>query len=99
MEYEILQTGPFTEWLSGLRDLRARQRILVRIRRVSEGNFGSHRKLVGGVSELKIDVGQGYRVYYTIRRQTIVILLYAGNKSTQDKDIRIARQIANKAEV
>ena len=90
----ILYTEAFETWLNTVRDLRAKASILSRIERVEDGNFGDHRSVGAGVSELRINVGQGYRVYYTIRRETVVILLCGGDKSRQRQDIRQAQQIA-----
>ena len=84
-------------WLRRLRDRRAQAQILVRIDRVEDGNFGDHRSVGGGVSELRIDVGQGYRIYYTIRQQQVVILLCGGDKASQQQDIRRARQMASES--
>ena len=90
----ILYTEAFETWLNTVRDLRAKASILSRIERVEDGNFGDHRSVGAGVSELRINVGQGYRVYYTIRRETVVILLCGGDKSRQRQDIRQAQQMA-----
>ena len=95
---EILKSGTFDTWLRGLRDRQARARIAVRIRRLSLENPGQHRALKGGICELKVDYGPGYRVYYTYRNQTLVLLLCGGNKSTQDQDIKLARNIAKQWE-
>ena len=78
---------PFTEWLSSLRDLQAKISIRRRIDRLAAGNPGSTRSLRDGVSEIKIDLGPGYRVYYAHHGQTIVVLLCGGAKGTQDADI------------
>ena len=94
MEYTVAQSGTFRRWLKNLRDRRARARIVVRIERVVEGNFGDHRSVGGGVGELRIDVGAGYRIYYTIRNNAVVILLCGGDKSRQQKDIERARRMA-----
>lgn len=67
-----------------------------RIERMEDGNFGDHRSVGGGVSELRINVGKGYRAYYTIRRNTVVILLCGGDKSSQQQDIKLAQQMASK---
>ena len=68
VKYEVVQSERFLRWLNRLRDHRARSRITGRIRRVGDGNFGDHSSVGGGVSELRVDVGQGYRIYYTIRQ-------------------------------
>ena len=92
---EIVYTLIFEEWLKGLHDQRAKASIASRIERIEDGNFGDNRSVGGGISELPIDVGQGYRVYYTIRNNTLVILLCGGGKSSQRRDIRRARQVAS----
>lgn len=92
---EIVYTLIFEEWLKGLHDQRAKASIASRIERIEDGNFGDNRSVGGGISELPIDVGQGYRVYYTIRNNTLVILLCSGGKSSQRRDIRRARQVAS----
>ena len=91
---EILYSPIFEDWLKGLRDQLAKGSILTRLRRIEEGNFGDHGSVGGGVSELRVDVGQGYRVYYTIRQTTIVVLLCGGSKSSQRRDIQRARRMA-----
>lgn len=91
---EVLYTQVFQDWLKGLRDERAKGSILTRLRRVEEGNFGDHRSVGEGVSELRVDVGQGYRVYYTVRRTTVVVLLCGGSKSSQQRDIQRAQLMA-----
>ena len=95
---EIIKSGTFDTWLRGLRDRQARARIEVRIRRLSLENPGQHRALKGGICELKVDYGPGYRVYYTYRNQTLVLLLCGGNKATQDQDIKLAQNIAKQWE-
>ena len=95
---EIIKSGTFDTWLRDLRDRQARARIEVRIRRLSLENPGQHRALKGGICELKVDYGPGYRVYYTYRNQTLVLLLCGGNKSTQDQDIKLAQNIAKQWE-
>ena len=87
---EILKTELFAKWIDGLEDIRARARILVRIERLAAGNPGDVKPVGEGVSELRIDYGPGYRVYYTQRGRSAVILLAGGEKRTQDKDIKTA---------
>lgn len=99
MEYssfvlEIRQTEPYAAWFDGLRDKRATARINARLRRVSLGNLGDARPLGDGVSELRIDYGPGYRVYLVQRGPALVILLTGGDKSTQRKDIKRAKELA-----
>jgi putative addiction module killer protein len=90
----VEKTIEYREWLDGLRDQVGRARILVRVDRLIDGNPGVHRHLSGGVSELKIDIGPGYRVYYSQRRAKLLLLLAGGDKSTQQKDIATATQLA-----
>ncbi len=90
----IVATPEFRDWIDALKDLAGRARIQVRIDRLLHGNAGQHRKLTDGVAELKIDVGPGYRVYYTIRGTKVLLLLMGGDKSTQSKDIRKAIKLA-----
>lgn len=90
----IEQTDEYRRWINGLRDPMARARILVRVDRLVHGNPGAHRNLTDGVSELKIDVGPGYRVYYTQLGNVLLLLLVGGDKSTQTKDIAKAIALA-----
>jgi putative addiction module killer protein len=92
--YEILKSSTFDAWLRALRDREAKARIEVRIRRLSLGNPGQGRALKDGIHELKIDSGPGYRVYYTFKGKTLILLLCGGDKSTQSKDIARASEIA-----
>jgi putative addiction module killer protein len=87
-------TTDFREWLDSLRDQAGRSRIIMRVDRLAHGNPGSFRNLTGGVSELKIDVGPGYRVYYTVRGTRLLVLLAGGDKSSQAKDIARALRLA-----
>ena len=91
---EILKTELFANWIDGLEDIRARARILVRIERLAAGNPGDVKPVGEGVSELRIDYGPGYRVYYTQRGRSAVILLAGGEKRTQDKNIKTALRLA-----
>ena len=88
----------FEAWFESLRDQEARLRILVRIDRLAFGNPGQHRVLAGGVCELKIDHGPGYRVYFTRRGDACVLLLCGGNKATQRADIKAAAALAKALE-
>ena len=90
----IISTSAFDDWFNSLRDREAKQRISVRIRRLGSGNPGQHRTLKGCVSEMKIDYGPGYRIYYTERLGITYILLCGGDKRTQDADIEIAVRMA-----
>jgi len=91
---EIRKTENFAKWLEGLRDVRVRARILVRIERLSAGNPGDVKTVGEGVSELRIDYGPGYRVYYKKQGREVVILLAGGDKRTQTKDIKTALRLA-----
>jgi putative addiction module killer protein len=95
---EVRETPEFTRWLDDLRDQRAVLHIVRRISRVAAGNAGDAKSVGGSVSELRIDYGPGYRVYFTRRGQTLVILLCGGDKRTQSRDIRKAVEIADKLE-
>lgn len=90
----VKKTDKYRDWLDRLRGQAGRARILVRVDRLIHGNPGSHRNLQGGVSELKIDFGPGYRVYYTQRGEQLLLLLIGGDKSSQTKDIAKAQQLA-----
>lgn len=91
---EILRSTAFERWFDDLRDKQARLRVLARIDRLSFGNPGDARAVGAGVSELRIDHGPGYRVYFTRRGFTAVVLLCGGNKHTQSSDIEQAKAIA-----
>ncbi len=89
LEYYITEAGkiPFKEWLESLKDVHARAKIRVALDRLRLGNFGHARSIGEGVYELKIDYGPGYRVYYAFTGKTVVLLLYGGDKASQNKDI------------
>ena len=91
---EVRQTEVYRKWFAELRDLRARARIDVRIRRLSLGNPGDMKPVGEGVSEMRIDYGPGYRVYFVQRGQTLVVLLAGGDKRTQGRDIKTALDLA-----
>lgn len=87
---QVIRTDTFDEWLKALRDLRGRARVDMRIRRLADGNPGDVRPVGKGVSELRIDTGPGYRVYYAAKGEEIIILLAGGDKPTQARDIETA---------
>jgi len=91
---EIRKTEAYARWIDGLRDIRARARILARVERLATGNPGDVKPVGEGVSELRINYGPGYRVYYTQRGRKIIILLAGGDKSTQARDIKTALRLA-----
>ncbi|RUO55927.1 type II toxin-antitoxin system RelE/ParE family toxin [Pseudidiomarina homiensis] len=86
----IQTTIQFTQWLDRLKDLSGRARVQTRIQRLAMGNPGTHRNLKHGVSELKVNVGPGYRVYYTERDNLLIVLLCGGDKNSQQDDIKRA---------
>ena len=87
---QIFETEPFARWIDGLQDIHGRARILARIERLAAGNPGDVKPVGEGVSEMRIDYGPGYRVYFTRKEQQVVILLAGGDKSSQSKDIKTA---------
>lgn len=91
---EIRKTVEFAAWLDGLRDVRGRARVLARIERLAGGNPGDVKPVGEGVSELRIDFGPGYRVYFVRKGSTLVVLLAGGDKTTQAADIKTARRLA-----
>lgn len=91
---EIRKTDVFAQWLDDLRDLRARARIQARIERLAAGNPGDVKPAGQGVSELRIDYGPGYRVYFKRRGRRLIILLAGGDKSSQSRDIKKAQRLA-----
>jgi putative addiction module killer protein len=90
----LRQTAAFSDWLAGLRDRNAKARIVLRLRRLELGNPGDVKAIGGGLSELRVDYGPGYRIYLVQRGDTVVILLCGGDKRTQKADIARARQMA-----
>ena len=91
---EICKTETFAKWIDGLQDIRARAHILVRIERLAAGNPGDVKPVGEGESEIRIDYGPGYRVYFKKVGKQVVILLAGGNKSSQSKDIKTALLIS-----
>lgn len=93
---EVRRTDTFDKWFKALRDDRALARIARRIDRLAEGHAGDVKSVGDGVSEMRIDVGPEYRVYFTRRGEVIFILLCGGDKSSQDRDIRTAKALVGK---
>ena len=91
---EIRKTELFAKWLDNLRDIQAKARLLVRIERLASGNAGDIKTVGEGVSEMRIDYGPGYRVYFIQRGSELIILLAGGDKSSQSRDIKAAIRLA-----
>ncbi|MFH6565440.1 type II toxin-antitoxin system RelE/ParE family toxin [Pseudomonas kulmbachensis] len=94
----LIRTHEFDAWLKGLKDVQARLRIISRIMSAQEGNFGDCESVGEGISEMRIFVGPGYRVYYTRRGEVVYLLLCGGNKSPQKRDIKLAKSILDEIE-
>lgn len=92
--FAIRKTETYARWLDGLRDMQARARVLARVERLAAGNPGDVRPVGEGVSEMRIDYGPGYRVYYTLHGRRLVILLAGGDKGSQATDIKTALRLA-----
>lgn len=91
----VSMTEVYRDWINDLKDRAGRARIQMRVDRLAHGNPGQHRNLTHGIAELKIDIGPGYRVYYTERNGELIILLAGGDKSTQQQDIKTATALAS----
>lgn len=98
MEYDVQLSGTFHRWLLKLHDELAKARILARLRSVSHGNLGDSKSVGDAVMELRINAGPGYRLYFTRRREFIVVILCGGDKSTQQRDIERAKRMARSIE-
>ena len=92
--FEIIKSDAFMAWVENLKDRAAALRITARIDRASLGNLGDHKYLRDGVSEMRVDVGPGYRLYFTRQGDTVIILLCGGGKKTQQEDINLAVKLA-----
>ncbi len=97
--FVVEKSNHFDKWLATLKDRVAKARILVRIKKVEKGNIGDYRPVGGRVSELKIDYGPGYRLYFTKKGDTIIWLLCGGDKSSQQSDIKRAKEILKELEI
>jgi len=98
MKYELRKTDIFDRWMARLKDRSATIKILARLDRIENGNFGDHKQIDKNLFELRFFFGPGYRIYYTIKGNTVVILLTGGNKTTQTKDIKKAMALLNDLE-
>lgn len=96
--YQLAETTEFARWLGSLRDIRAVAKIADRLKRASNGNFGDHKSVKGGVFEMRVDYGPGYRVYFFRRGKELVILLCGGDKRTQDDDVARAKRLKEEIE-
>ena len=97
--FTVLQTQEFQRWLDGLRDQRAQVRIAARLRLAEAGNLGDWKSVGGDVSEMRINFGPGYRLYFTRRGSILIVMLAGGDKSSQVKDIRRAQKILEELEL
>ncbi|MCP5347695.1 MAG: type II toxin-antitoxin system RelE/ParE family toxin [Gammaproteobacteria bacterium] len=91
--YQLKETDYFSKWLSNIRDMRALARVFTRLENLRQGNFGDTKSLKGGLHELRVHTGKGYRLYYTKRGNKVIFLLAGGTKSGQAKDIERAREL------
>lgn len=94
MQYSVIMSLSFFSWFDTLKDRRATAAIASRLKRVERGNLGDCKPVGHGVSEMRVDVGPGYRLYFCIKGNTIVLMLAGGDKSTQQSDIAAAIQLA-----
>ena len=97
--FTVLQTEDFQYWLDALKDVRAQVRIAARIRQAEAGNLGDWKTVGGEVSEMRVDIGPGYRLYVTRRGSILIIMLAGGNKSTQSRDIKRAQKMLTQLEI
>jgi putative addiction module killer protein len=93
--YTVRQTQVFQAWLDGLKNRRVQVRIAAQLRQIEFGNLGDWKSVGGGVSELRVNFGPGYRLYFTRRRNEIIIMLAGGDNSSQSRDIKRAQRIAS----
>jgi len=98
MSYQLTSTSIFDKWFDGLKDRQTKNKVLARLDRVANGNFGDNKAIGGDLYELRFFFGAGLRIYYTIRCGEIVLLLAGGNKSTQSRDVQKAKDILEELE-
>ena len=96
--FQLTETSEFAGWLGSLRDRQAKAKIVDRLGRAAQGNFGDHKSVGGGVFEMRVHHGPGYRVYYWRRGQELVVLLCGGDKSTQAADVAEAKRLKDEIE-
>jgi len=99
MKYELSSTKKFNKWLSRIKDSAIKQKILARLARVENGNFGDFKSIDANLFELRFFFASGLRIYYTLQNKKIILLLVGGDKSSQSKDITTAKQILNELEL
>lgn len=97
--FTVLQTETFQAWLDALKDMRARVRIAARLRMAEAGNLGDWKAVGGTVAEMRVDVGPGYRLYFTRRQNVLIIMLAGGDKSSQSRDIKRAHALLAQLEL
>jgi putative addiction module killer protein len=97
--YTLRQTQEFQDWLDSFKDLRAQIRVVARLRLVEAGNLGDWKAVGGGVSEMRVDIGPGYRLYFTRRGNLLIVMLAGGEKATQSRDIKRAQRILKQLEL
>ena len=97
--FTVRQTEEFQDWLDALKDTRAQVRIAARIRLAEAGNLGDWKTMGGEVSEMRVDTGPGYRLYFTRRGSVLIIMLAGGSKSTQSRDIKRAQKMLTQLEI
>jgi putative addiction module killer protein len=98
MKYEIISTDTFNRWFAKLKDPTTKQKVLARLARVENGNFGDFKSITNDLFELRLFFGSGLRIYYTIQNNRFVLLLSGGDKSSQTKDIEKVKQLLNELE-
>lgn len=96
--YQLRQTETFSKWLRELRDRKAKARILARLDAAQLGNLGDCKSVGGGIREMRVHTGAGYRVYFVQRKEIVILLLCGGSKASQPRDIRRAKQLAKEIE-
>jgi putative addiction module killer protein len=96
--FTVLQTEVFRDWLDALTDTRAQLRIAARLRLAEAGNLGDWKSLGDGLSEMRVDVGPGYRLYFTRRQNVLIVMLAGGDKSSQSRDIKRAQKLQQQLE-
>lgn len=96
--FTVVQTETFRDWLDDLRDLKSRMRIVARLRHAEAGNLGDWKSVGGGVSEMRVDAGPGYRLYFARQQNIVIVMLAGGDKSTQARDIKRAQKLLSELE-